>query len=325
MQKAIYLLFLIIGSFQILRASDVTVTATAATNGYANGQLFIQVDNSVTDFPLQLVIVYPNGSTQTMSLTNYTYQIAGLPAGVYTVQVTSAAGCLLSLNIEIQNCKLLSGTGSYLCTSQGTVCCKKVFLTGGDEHFYIHSPIEANEMSFTAYHSLSVSQYNAIATTLHQTALGIASDILANGSTPYDIVEQNELETNAPLVMKFDSTGTLIWVWYKNSTNNESEYRSSEEFMPNPKASSNSGFQVFPNPTKGNLNCRIDVPKEGVIKFELFTLLGRKLLSQSQYIPNAGIATFKIRETENIPAGIYFLKFIDIDNVEKVERVVFGD
>ncbi len=322
MQKVICLLIVFIGSFQRLSAADVTVTATAATNNNANGELFIQVDNSVTAFPLNLVVTYPNGFIQTVTLTNYTYQITGLSAGIYTVQVTNASGCLLTVDIEILNCILLSGTVSYLCSSHPTVCCKALFLTGGEDGF--NSTTVPNNMTFNAHHSLSAYEFNAIATTVHQTALGIASNVLTNGITPYDIIEQNELETNAPLVMKFDETGSLVWVWHNYSTNNASEYRSAVEFLPNSEISSNSGFQVFPNPTQGNLNCSIDVHKEGVIRFELITLFGQKLLSQSQYV-NVGSTTFKIRETENIPAGVYFLKLIDTENVAKVERVVFGN
>lgn len=322
MQKAICLLLVLIGSFQRLSAADVTVTATAATNGSANGELFVQVDNSVTEFPLNLVITYPNGFIQTVTLTGYTYQITGLPAGIYTVQVTNASGCLLTVDIEILNCKLLSGTASYLCSSQPTVCCKTLFLTGGEGGF--NSTTVPNEMTFNTYHSLSADQFNAIATTVHQTALGIASDVLTNGTTSYDIIEQNELETNAPLVMKFDETGSLVWVWHNYPANDASEYRSSVE-LSNSGTSTNSGFRVFPNPSQGSLSCNVDVPKEGVIKLELMTSFGQKLLTQqSQYVSGTGSVTLQIREIENLPAGMYFLKLTNTDNVEKVERVVIA-
>lgn len=212
MQKATCILFFFLVSFQTLLAADVTVTATAAVNGGANGELFIQVDNSVTEFPLNLTVTYPNGFVQTVVLNNYTYLITGLSAGIYTIQVTNASACLLTLDIEIPNCKLLSGTSSYLCSVIATVCCKELFLTGGEGGFDSNTAL--NSMTFNAYSSLSTEQFNTIATTVHQTALGIASDVINNGITPYDIIEQNELATNAPLVMKFSESGSLIWVWH---------------------------------------------------------------------------------------------------------------
>lgn len=323
MQKAICILFFFLVSFQTLLAADVTVTATAAVNGGANGELFIHVDNSVTEFPLNLTVTYPNGFVQTVVLNNYTYLITGLSAGIYTIQVTNASACLLTLDIEIPNCKLLSGTSSYLCSVIATVCCKELFLTGGEGGFDSNTAL--NSMTFNAYSSLSTEQFNTIATTVHQTALGIASDVINNGITPYDIIEQNELATNAPLVMKFSESGSLIWVWHDYSKNSVSDYRDAEYSLMS-KVPSQDGVRVFPNPaSQGNLNCGIDVPKEGMIRIELVTVFGQKLIGQSQYVSNIGNTTFKIKETENIPAGIYFLKITNTDNVEKIERVIFSN
>jgi hypothetical protein len=322
MQRIVYILLFFVALSQQLSAADVTVTATAATNGSANGELFIQVDNSVTDFPLTLVITYPNGFSLTESLTSYTYQLTGLPAGIYTIQVMNASGCILSLDMEIPDCKLLSSTGSYLCSVKPEVCCRQLFLTGGEDGF--NSSTLPDEMTFNAHHSLSPEQFDAIAPLAHQTAIQIAGEVLTNGGTPYDVAEQAELETTAPLVMKFDETGNLVWVWHNYAIGDVAD-RGSTELFTHSEAPSNRYFYVFPNPTKGNLTCEVAVPKEGIVNLELLTPFGQILLHQSHYVVEVGSVTFEIRDIGNFPAGMYFLKLTNTDNTEKVKRVFFGE
>ena len=73
-------------------------------------------------------------------------------------------------------------------------------------------------------------------------------------------------------------------------------------------------YEVYPNPSNGNINLKYDVKNQSAVTINLYDILGRQLRTSSeQNLPGQHIKRF---ETFDLPSGIYFLQ-ITIDSDKK--------
>ena len=89
------------------------------------------------------------------------------------------------------------------------------------------------------------------------------------------------------------------------------------------ETSYNAAFSVYPNPTSGPFNLKMNKFEDLKIKnIEIFNVYGAKIFSNKEI-------NFQINPSSNfqidlseVPAGVYFLKIIDRDGSSAVKKII---
>jgi len=81
-------------------------------------------------------------------------------------------------------------------------------------------------------------------------------------------------------------------------------------------------FEITPNPIKDNYSLRFNVPVSGKVMISLFNSTGQLIETMLDDYLNAGSYSIKIQpETGEIPKGIYFLRYKDINNKFEIKLI----
>lgn len=314
--KKIILLIIAIANFHVAMASDIMVTATAATSGN-NGELLVEIAPSVIDFPFQLSIVYPGGYTFSIELYTHSYTLTGLAPGQYTVNLATASGCTSTLEVMLLSCRIW-GT-SYMCFFPSKPSPREdVFLVANPDGL-IGAEIDASQLVYDLYYHSSEAPPPSLSDTIHAAGIEIVEKVIELGSTEYDVLYQDEIETDAMFVMKFDQYGNIVWVYHKYS-----EIGSQEGFngMENSIQNGQDGFErVFPNPASHAAKYKFFCNSADTAEILWTDMLGREI--KKELIPvSLGYNIYHIEGLEAIPNGMYFLSIIQDNKIQFMERIV---
>lgn len=314
--KKIILLVIAIANFYVVMASDIVVTATAATSGN-NGELLVEIDPSIIDFPFQLSIVYPGGYTFNTALNTHSYTLTGLAPGQYTVHLTTASECTSTVKVLLLRCRIWGS--SYMCFFPSEPSpMKEMFLVGNTDGL-LGAEIDASQLVYDLYYHSSEAPSPSLSDSIHEAGIEIVEKVIEQGSTEYDVFYQDEIETDAMFVMKFDQYGNIVWVYHKYSEiDNQEGFNERENSIQNGQ----DGFErVFPNPASHAAKYKFFCNSADTAKILWTDMLGREI--KRELIPvSIGYNTYQIEGLEAIPNGLYFLTVIQDNKIQSMERIV---
>lgn len=318
MKNLALILFLL--STQVLSAAHVTLTAYNSMNG-APGSLEIAIDPTYNYPNFSILVTGPNNFSWSVNNSpNFNHTINNLAAGEYSVSVTNGIGCIASDVIEVLKCFQSGGGGIFTMV----LCEEKHETNDGGLTFYMASPNiitkggTLTDVEFRQLSSRSLSP-NLQSTALSQ-GMQIIYDLQLYGSTQYDIPYQNEVQDeNLNLIIKYNSSGQILWVYHKESDSNDAGLR----VEPDQKTESiqySLECKAMPNPFAGSLDVQLIAPVDGPVKLQLFDMNGRIILESSLEC-EAGVA-MKHTIRPEISSGIYVLKALDLIGNSKAVQVI---
>ena len=321
--KKILFLFIAIFNLNAAVASDITVTATAATSGN-NGQLFIEIDPSITDFPFLLTITYPNGFVHEVSINTHTYTLPGLDDGNYTVTLTTANGCSSIVSVMVQRCRYWKGR--YMCYAIAEpyphpVKDVAMIVVVDPPIKVISTATDANQFSYELYHPDPERVPSTVLDNVHGTSIQLVSEVIDYGSTKYDVASQDVIETDAMFVIKFSEFGEIEWI-YHNYEGREKENPKDSKGREGGVENGQDGFGgVFPNPATQTAEYQFTCESAGSAILLMTDMLGREI-QREQIAVGEGNNTHQIEGLERIPNGMYQLNIVQNDKIQSTERIV---
>ena len=140
-----------------------------------------------------------------------------LSAGKYTVTVINDNGCVAQWSGRVKRCRQ---------SVSGVIICRPYI---GDPEPYPNDPLpdkdaiyfgdpittsqnQSLSLDLDVYTNMSEVELQSIELLVDQQIATETQNILQNGFSAYEIVSQDELETDAKFVFKFDHTGSLLWL-----------------------------------------------------------------------------------------------------------------
>nr|MBA3704974.1 T9SS type A sorting domain-containing protein [Bacteroidota bacterium] len=87
----------------------------------------------------------------------------------------------------------------------------------------------------------------------------------------------------------------------------------------------NSGLSIYPNPSHGIGKINYEVKTRGVVKLDLYNLLGEHIATLLNEIQDAGskVHSFSVNDLENI-SGIYLLK-LTVDGNTTTQKLIVSE
>ena len=169
----------------------------------------IQIDPSITDYPMQLTITNLGNSVHSAVMTTSTYDNTGLAPGYYTIQVETANGCTSMLGATILECRQQGE--SYSClypANPGPI--GGLFLVMNPPGI-LDEVADADELLYELhYDNSSFPPDSSMFASVHSAGIDYMKEIIQYGSTIYDVTYQDELNVEAKYIMKFDSAGQIV-------------------------------------------------------------------------------------------------------------------
>ena len=329
--KNILLLFFVTFSLSAAVASDIVVTTTAATNSSNNGQLHIQIDPSITDFPFQLRITYPSGYVHEVTLNTHEYTLTGLDDGDYIVELITASGCSTVVEINLQRCKYWKGKYWCFAIAEPAPVKADLLMVVDPGSGFNGSTDEIDNFSYELCHPDPSKIAETTLYNVFDASIELVTQTIIEGGTDYDVPEQEEIETDAMFVMKFDEEGVIEWVYHNyesedhdsyemNSGNSESSYEISD-FQTKNSGTLQSPGKIFPNPATHSAAYQFASEEEGTATLLLTDMLGRQIKRESISLI-IGNNTHQIDGLESISNGMYFLNVVVGNKVLSKERII---
>ena len=315
MKKIIFLIIAITNFYTII-ASDIVVTATAATNGN-NGELLVEIAPSITDFPFQLSIVYPSGHTFDIELLSHSYILLGLAPGQYTVHLITASECTSTVKVLLLKCR--EWGSSYICFYPTEPFPKKEIFLVGNPDGSLGDYIDASQLNYDLYYHSSEAPSPALSEIVHNKGIDLVEQVIDQGSTEYDVLYQDEIDTDAMFVIKFNKYGEIEWFYHHYSQRDKQDDSSKREIIIQ---NGQDGFErIFPNPTSHTTQYQFFCKSAGTAKLLWTDMLGREI--KRELIPvNKGNNTYQIEGLKFIPNGLYFLTIIQDNKIQSMKRII---
>lgn len=292
-------------------AADITVTATHVVSPPGNnGALHVEIDASITDMPFVITITNALGVVTTQTINSHTFNYGNLPTGNYCVNVATQSGCEATACVTIIRCKKFGS--SYMCSIVAEGCCKEALIVTGDPSAYINAM--PSNFNFEAHYPPVFAGFDMIQDDVFAQSLAIAQEIVAYGASPYDIPEQNEIETDAMFVFKFDSSGHIIWAYHRYAA--PESFQRADAVFRQPGSGPEAAISVYPNPANDMVNV---VFQPGIFHSVTLTgLTGRQITTERIGTPDESLQI----NIADLPAGAYMLQFNHIDGTTTVSRFV---
>ncbi len=223
-------------------ASDVRLTATAAVHPLNNGEILIEIDQTLGNAPFTVNITSNKGYSYSQQISGYILNKLNLGPDYYCVQVVSLSGCVANACIEVKSCRFVNNT--YNCTGIGEPCCPGDIIVGGAPM----NPLSGNESESDFYYywqsGVDSILFSSLTTSLQNSTAFIVNQLLLTGTTVFDTSSQTAFtDPSVKIVISYNALGQVNWVW-----NNLSH------ILPRGDKLSNIGFSIFPNPAQNKLN-----------------------------------------------------------------------
>lgn len=299
----------------MLSAADILVTATAAVYGN-DGQLLVEIDPTIPDLPFELSIEYPSGFTVYETLFSYTYLLTNLGPGQYTVNLTTAAGCTSTVKVLLLRCKKYGS--SYLCffPAEPAPVDLAMFVTTDPDGPLLTGGVDPKDLTYELHHALPPDAPADIFDEVYGKSVDLVAELQVYGATPYDVPSQSELDTDAPIVIKFSQFGLLEWVYHNldSGPGKPLDGKSSEQ----PQGGL---AEVFPNPASTVVHCQFYAPQDGQATLVWTDMLGRQLHPIRIQV-SKGQNTYVLEGLEHLPNGLYYLNLIQDNEIQDSKRVV---
>ena len=299
----------------IIAQGSISVTVQNATNGNNNGALAINVsgtfglydyrvfdnDGAIVDFEL-------NGPEDFKTF-------SGMAPGAYEVIVNDGQDCVAGWSGTI---RCVNPNNDRPCIvisfpiepSPGTNDPKKAVYIGdpvgapGSPGYFLDlarmTNIEEEKLS-----ELSEKMENKISIETNK--------ILAGGASKFEISKQEEINTDARFVYKFNEEGEMEWLVQQYSEKYTAEVKSSSDKAKLPESIAHTNLAitaVYPNPFASLINVVVNATTEESVQVQLLNLSGQLLL-EKEYSLIKGVNNLQLETTKELPGGSYFLTILD--------------
>lgn len=300
-------------------AVDITVVTEPATNpGYNNGKMTITIDLASATAPYVISITALPSYTYSTTTSNSVTTITGLLPGHYSGTIVASNGCTAQITAQVQKCTVTKNSAgkivSVMCDGStpdpgGGV---KEFYTTGHVNTFVNTV--PSDFTFQAFHSLPAYLYDQIKASVEQTMIYEITNLVEIDYSPFEILEQDEFQADAPYIFSFHSDGSLIWVYRNKSAELQEGSARNSDKMPEKMG------RLFPNPTSG----LVYVPIAQIIEDQKLSYLVVNSIGQT-VLSNAIVATegteFFTFDLTTMPTGLYFVKVIDPDGSNHIFAV----
>ncbi|TVQ49669.1 MAG: T9SS C-terminal target domain-containing protein [Saprospirales bacterium] len=310
--KTIFIIIAVLLGVNI-NAQDVSVTAFDAYPPSNRGSLEVDINPFLGNAPFTITVTRNSSVTHTETVLGYNWTLGNLPPGYYCIHIEGEDGCAASVCITIDKCT--NWLGNVHCFSQVEYENNEHVIVAGEpldgENGNLTSPGNEDDYIYVWYTSIDSFMGSQLSDALMDSTHYLVSDLLTNGSTPYDTSHQNDINNpNAAFIISFDVEHQKInWVWHNFSQN---QYRLIMESQDENKL-----IQVFPNPTNSTFTTKW--PKGQFVTLKVVDNLGRKILTQN-LDSSAKEETFSFESKH--PSGLYFLLLESVDGSIFSEKIM---
>ena len=200
------------------QTADIAIEATPTTNTSGNnGKLVITIDPTSTTAPYRISITGPSQYAYSVTTSNTTITLTGLRYGDYSGTISGNNCCTARFVARVIKCSMSPVTGggqAYMCDEVaepgGDV--KKFFATGSTSNTALPPALN---YTFQVFHSMPSYLYDQLSPGIQQTMISIINDLIQTNYSKYEVLQQDEFDSEAPYVFAFNADGSLIWV-YRN-------------------------------------------------------------------------------------------------------------
>jgi len=310
----IFILLILFLNVNLLTAQDLILTSFASYNSANNnGELLIEIDPSITDFPFTIEVTGPNGYSHLDLINNHSLLLTGLRSGTYTVTLITANGCTTTVSVEVKRCTKKGN--KFFCHIVAEPCCdvKVAALPFDGGNF------TASDLSLDFYHGLPPVEYAQIEGVIYQQTIDIIDEVIRYGYTRLEVPEQDDVEGDPMFVLSFDSRGELQWVYHNYEGGDDVGKERGEEQAAGMIAFSGN-LKAYPNPADQEVTCKFESPEAGIATLELVDVLGQVVLREEINVVQ-GLNTHRLHNLQKVPDGVLFLNLQNTGNSISSERL----
>jgi len=317
-------------------ADDVTINVQ---NIFVNGSIVtpgsINFTFDATVLDVQLSGTSFCGDISAIIISSTTYSIPVSCPGEYCFSITSEPGtpneCCMYLCVTVDLCKIVVTDGPGPGIPYVTIICKAVALglQGNDDNIFLETSLEdmvlsdsGNEgsASATVHTSLEANEYSKIETLVEEVFISVLEEIKVTGKNANIVESQDEFESDAPILMKFNAKGELEWVYYNENElrNREIQERSRTDLI---EAQIQIG-EIFPNPFKSELNVNVTSALNKSIEVSLVNTLGKLVLLQDFDLIQGENNLYLNLDNVSLSEGMFILMVRDKNGFQFSQKLV---
>lgn len=311
----------------ILAQARIEVTVQNATNGNNNGTLTIDVFDTFGSYSYY-VLDRNGGIVDSDQGTSDNPKIfTGIAPGEYEVIVNDGQGCVAGWSGFI---KCVNTTNNRPCIIVSLPTDPKPG-TGTDpgKTVYIGDPIgEPGSSEFfldlARMTNMEEEKLNELSEKMENKIFIETNKILAGGTSKFEIVKQEEINTNARFVYKFNENGEMEWLVEQSSKKHTAEVKSLTDETKSPVSIEDTKLAitaVFPNPFESLINMVVNATTEDVVQVQLLNLSGQLLL-EKEYSLVKGVNNLQLETTKELPQGSYFLTIFDQEGNHYTKTII---
>lgn len=271
----------------------------------ANGKLTIVITPGSGSPLFNISLSGPGSYVYTNNTASLITTISGLRSGLYCGTITENSGCVASICAKIKKCtrRTLDGKSTITCEDVIEPCCS----TG--EFYSTGNKINSTENDgsigyfFNVFHQLPEDIYAEISDLTTLIMYQEINKIAQLGYSEYEILSQNEFQSEAEFIFKFNQNGTLIWVFH--NFHPDLEERSPKIFTYLNSTSKLNGY-IFPNPSDGLINIAFREPLDhDSVICKVFDVNGKTCFKDVIYLNNNTNASINLND---LPSGFYYMQ-----------------
>lgn len=298
--KTILLLMVCLVSMSSSYASDIKVTAQAAIHPNNNGELLIEIDQSLGNAPFDISITGSSGYQNSQQIIGYTLQVTGLTAGFYCVQVVSGEGCVGNLCVEVQSCRYIAMHDTYMCSPGIEPCCPGDIVVVGTPTQPLTGGEDESDFLYALHIGVDSSTFVSLADDIIDSSFYWVNQILTYGSTEYDVTAPIGIsDPDMVFALGYDSLGSIQWIWH--------DLPSNQLLLSTKDNQVYSDWRIYPNPGSGLINIEWEINRgqnaTESVELNIHDLLGRNVHQQSMM---DGTGKIEI-DLHHLTKGIYFV------------------
>ena len=305
----------------------IEVAVQNATNGSNNGALTIDVFD--TDGLYSYYVLNSDGGDVVSDVGTFDNPktFTDLAPGAYEVIVNDGQGCVAGWSGTIR-CVNTNNNRPCIITSLPN---EPTPGTGTDpgKAVYIGDPV--GEPSSPEYFldlarmtNMAEEKLNELSEKMENRISIETNKILTGGTSNFEIPAQEEINTNARFVYKFNEEGEMEWLVQQFSEQYTAEEKSSPDEAKLPVSIENTKLAitaVFPNPFESLINVVVNATKEEMVQVQLLNLSGQLLLKK-EYSLGKGVNNLQLETSKELPKGSYFLTILDQKGNRYTETII---
>ncbi len=305
----------------------IEVTVQNATNGNNNGVLTIEVFGTFGNYDYR--VLDKEGVTVDFEFNRpENFKIfSGMAPGEYEVIVNNGQNCVAGWSGLI---KCVNSSNNRPC-SIVSLPVEPAPGTGTDSKkaVYIGDPV--GEPSSPGYFldlarmtNMKEAQLNALSEKMENKISVETNKILTGGTSNFEIPAQEEINTDARFVYKFNEAGEMEWLVQQYPEKITAKERSSSNERQLPVSIENTKLAItaiFPNPFESLINISVNGVKEEKVQVQLLNLSGQLLL-EKEYSLTKGVNNLQVETTKELPQGSYFLTILDQEGNRYTKTII---